>query len=137
MEAAQPVRPSAGRGGLILAAAGTAVLAVLVLVLFGLLLFYVPSAKKTFDQYGMALPWATLTAIRASNWVAEYWWCAAPFFAMAGAGNFALLYLLGRQGRVAPAILLAAEAIFFGALVALTVVSIELPMAKLQQGLAG
>jgi type II secretory pathway component PulF len=137
MESAQPIRPSAGRGGPVLAGVGTAVLAVLVLILFGLLVFYVPGAKKTFDEYGMTLPEITRVAIRASHWVAEYWWCAAPFSAMVGAGNFALLYLLGRRGRVAPAILLAAEAILLGALVTLTVVSIELPMAKLQQGLAG
>jgi type IV pilus assembly protein PilC len=123
-------------GGVGVAVVGTVVLAVLVLALFGMLVFYVPGAKKTFDEFGMTLPWATQTTIRASNWVAEYWLFAAPVVLLALGGNFALLESLGRRGRVVPALLVAAEALWLGTVLTLVAVAILLPMAKLHEGLA-
>lgn len=133
MDRAQPVRPN---GGLVVALVGDAVLAVLVLALFALLAFYVPGAKKTFDEFGMTLPWATQATVRVSHWVCEYWWCAALVLGPVAAGNFVLLYLLGRRGRVLPALVTAGEVLLVGALIALVLVSILLPMAKLHEGLA-
>ena len=73
-----------------LATVGTVVAAVLVLTLFVLYVVRVPSAKKTFDEFGLALPWLTLSVIRVSNWVAEYWWSLAPVLLILGIGHFGL-----------------------------------------------
>ena len=61
--------------------------------LFGLLVLYVsyvPRAKRTFDEFGMTLPWLTQSVIRLSNWVSEYWWTLVPVALILGAIDFAL-----------------------------------------------
>src|SRR5712691_9484306 len=56
---------------------------VVIMVAVGILTFImvaiIPKFKKIFDEFEMKLPWATLTLIRISNWMAEYWW-TIPLF---------------------------------------------------------
>jgi hypothetical protein len=106
------------------------------LTLFGLLVWYVPAAKRTFDEYGLALPLATQSVIRLSNWVAAYWWALGPFLVFGAVGDFVLLRLLGREGRFGPLVWIAGGMLVLGAAAALTVVTIELPMTRLREALA-
>lgn len=48
------------------------------LLLWAVLVLYVPRQKKTFDEYGLMLPALTKTVIQASHWGAMYWFVAAP-----------------------------------------------------------
>lgn len=86
-----PLQPANPTQSLKAAIIGTTIPAVLVFGLFVLNVTYVPSARKTFDEYGMTLPLATQGVISFSNWLSEYWWAAFLLFALAGLGNFALL----------------------------------------------
>ena len=119
-----------------LATVGTVVPAVLVLTLFVLYVVRVPSAKKTFDEFGLTLPWLTLSVIRVSNWVAEYWWSLGPVLLILGIGHFGLTAALGAHHRFAAMLWVVGVALFLAALVGLTVFAIELPMMKLKAGLA-
>src|SRR5437667_853665 len=78
--------------------------AVVIFVAVGILTFImvaiIPKFKKIFDEFGLTLPWATLTLIRISNWMAEYWWTIPMFpiglylmiklIRLSRAGNYAL-----------------------------------------------
>src|SRR3954471_2605003 len=55
------------------------VIFVAVAILTFIMVAIIPKFKKIFDEFGMTLPWATLTLIRISNWMAEYWW-TIPLF---------------------------------------------------------
>jgi type II secretory pathway component PulF len=133
MSTAEQTRRTRGLG---LAVFGALTHAGLALALFGLLVWYVPAAKRTFDEYGLALPLATQSVIRLSNWVAGHWWALGPFLVFGAVGNFVLLRLLGREGRFGPLVWIAGGTLVLGAAVALTVVTIELPMTKLREALA-
>jgi type II secretory pathway component PulF len=122
--------------GFALAALGTLAHAGLVLGLFVLYVVYVPAAKKTFDEFGMTLPWATQVAIRLSNWVAEYWWALVPVLLFLGAGDFGLLAGLSARSRLTAWLWIAGVALALAVLAALTAFAIELPMMKLKEGLA-
>ncbi len=54
----------------LLSAATTAVAAAL--------LFYVPGQKRIFDEFGLQLPTLSRWVIRASSFVAAYWWVLVP-----------------------------------------------------------
>src|SRR6266436_4205507 len=58
------------------------VIFVAVAILTFIMVAIIPKFKKIFDEFGLTLPWATLTLIRISNWMAEYWW-TIPMFPMA------------------------------------------------------
>jgi len=58
------------------------VIFVAVAILTFIMVAIIPKFKKIFDEFGLSLPWATLTLIRISNWMAEYWW-TIPLFPMA------------------------------------------------------
>jgi hypothetical protein len=124
------------RGGFGLAIIGTAVHTGLVLALLVLYASYVPAAKRTFDEFGMTLPWLTLSVIRLSNWIAAYWWALIPVFGLTGIVEFVLLMRLGRRGWILPTIGIALVALWLGVGIVVTLFSIALPMAKLREGLA-
>src|SRR5437763_7909164 len=73
--------------------------AVVVFVAVSILTFImvaiIPKFKKIFDEFGLTLPWATLTLIRVSNWMSEFWW-TIPLFPMS-------LYLLIKLIRLSRA----------------------------------
>lgn len=102
-------------------------------VLFLLLFLYVPTRKKTLDEFGIRVSTLTLTTMRASNYVVAYWWMAAPGGLVIGALDFGLLYIVrnGRAGRVWTVLVALMLAVF--ALV--VVVAMELPMLELREGL--
>src|SRR5438270_2418040 len=73
---------------------------VAVAILTFIMVAIIPKFKKIFDEFGLALPWATQNLIRVSVWMSEYWW-TIPLFPisiylliklvrMSRAGNFAL-----------------------------------------------
>ncbi|MFM8272533.1 MAG: type II secretion system F family protein [Gemmata sp.] len=76
------------------------VIFVAVSILTFIMVAIIPKFKKIFDEFGMTLPWATLTLIRISNWMSEFWWTIPLFpisiyfllklIRLSRAGNFAL-----------------------------------------------
>src|SRR5438270_5662163 len=56
---------------------------VVIMVAVGILTFImvaiIPKFKKIFDDFGLALPWATQMLIKTSMWFADYWW-VIPLF---------------------------------------------------------
>src|SRR5258708_3804856 len=125
MSTTEPLEPGRGFGTAIV---GTIVPAVLVFGLLVINLVAVPSAKKTFDEYGMTLPWGTQNLIRLSNWVCAYWWMLVPPLVLMGAGNFVLLKALGQRGRAFARTWIAGVSLSLLGVIALTLVSIALPM---------
>jgi type IV pilus assembly protein PilC len=71
------------------------VIFVAVAILTFIMVMIIPKFKKIFDEFGLTLPWATQTLIRASTWMSEYWW-TIPLFPMA-------LYLLIKLIRLSRA----------------------------------
>jgi type II secretory pathway component PulF len=133
MSTTEPTAPTRGFG---LAVVGTVIPTVLVFSLFALYTAYVPPAKRTFHEFGMQLPLATQAVIRFSNWIGEYWWATVPFLALAGAGNFALLWQLAPRSRLLAVLWIAGSTLLLVAVLAITIVAIERPLAKLQEALA-
>jgi type IV pilus assembly protein PilC len=127
-----------GSRGFALAVVGTAVHAALALVLFAGYVVFVPRAKRTFDEFGLQLPWLTQTVVRLSNWIAEYWWATLPVFGLLGIADFALIRWLARRGGFsAPAAMwVAAVGLFLVGVGAVTLFAVEHPMMKLKEGLA-
>jgi type II secretory pathway component PulF len=119
-----------------LAVAGTVAHIGLILALFALYAFIVPAAKKMFDEYGMTLPWLTQEVIRLSNWIAAYWWALVPVVFLLAAADFGLLLFLSTRSRLAALVFIACVSLALTATVAATAVAIELPKAKLKEGLA-
>ncbi|HEY1188244.1 MAG TPA: hypothetical protein VGE74_11335 [Gemmata sp.] len=131
MSTEPPARPGAAT-----AIIGPAVHAVLLFGLLGLYVGRVPAAKRTFDEFGMTLPWVTLTVIRLSNWLCEYGWALVPFVVIGCAAEFVITWWFGGANRAAAVLWVVSVAVLLGAFGALTVYSIELPMMKLREGLA-
>ena len=87
-------------GPAVYAFAATAFHAALVLGLLVYMVAYVPVAKRTFDEFGLTLSWSAQSVIRASDWLADYWWLLALPMPLVLAADFAALLLLGgRPGR--------------------------------------
>ena len=55
------------------------VISVAVLILMFIMIAIIPKFKKIFADFGMKLPWATLTLIDISDWFVEYWY-VVPLF---------------------------------------------------------
>jgi|GEM_PF-4148691 len=73
----------------------------LVAILFVLYLMYVPTAKKSFDENDVTLPWITLNVIRISNWFREYWWSVLPVVVSLSITQFMILLKVdNRSNRV-------------------------------------
>jgi type II secretory pathway component PulF len=126
--------------GFDLAWVGTIAHAVLLLGLFVLYVVYVPSAKKTlkktFDEFGLTLHWLTLSVIRLSNWITEYWWALALVLVFVGAADFWMTAELSAHNRFAAVLWVAGVGFALAAVAALTVFAIELSVTKLKEGLA-
>jgi hypothetical protein len=121
---------------LALAALGTLAHAGLVLVLFVLYVSVVPSAKKTFDEFGVQLPWLSLSVIRVSNWVCEYWWMLAPVVLGFGVADFGLLAALSTRSQGVALLGLVFVTLMLTSLIAVTTVALEIPKAKIKEGLS-
>ena len=74
----------------LLSAATTAVAAAL--------LFYVPGQKRIFDEFGLRLPTLSKWVIRASSFVAAYWWVLVPAVLAALCGTLLLCGMLAANG---------------------------------------
>ena len=76
------------------------VIFVAVSILTFIMVAIIPKFKKIFDEFGMTLPWATLTLIKVSVWMTDFWWTLPLFptavyfllklIRLSRAGNFAL-----------------------------------------------
>lgn len=76
------------------------VIFVAVAILTFIMVAIIPKFKKIFDEFGLTLPWATLTLIKVSDWMSQYWWTIPMFpvglylliklIRLSRAGNYAL-----------------------------------------------
>ena len=102
----------------------------------GLLLMYVsyvPAAKRTFDEYGLSLPWTTVTVIKLSMWVSDKWWMLVPVFIVFGVLDFVAIWWFAEFGRFAQIAWVVGIVLVFGVVGTLTTVAIEMPMLKLRE----
>ena len=118
-----------------LAIGGILAHAILVLVLFVLFVSTVPAAKKTFNEYGVALPWVTQSVIRLSNWIADYWFVLAPVVLLAGAADFAVVAVLRARSKRLSMLWVVLVSLVLTSFIAVTTVALELPKATLREGL--
>lgn len=95
----------------------------------------VPGFRRTFDEFGVQLPWATRLVIGVSEWHAAYWYFVEPLKLLVLIGGV----LAGRhlfdttwRGNVFGAVCLFLLA---GALV-FTIAGIALPYSALVEGMA-
>jgi hypothetical protein len=84
----------------------------------------------------LVLFWASQGGVRLSNWICEQWWAVVPLLALAGAGCFALLKVYGHRRWVVPGLWIVSVSLFFSTFIALTLLSISVPMARLREALA-
>lgn len=119
-----------------LAAFGTALHAVLLLILAVIYLVRVPAAKKTFDEFGMTLPLMTSGVIRLSNWLVEYWWTRVPAVGLLGWLDFVVIRGLDRTARLNALAWVVCPVVLFSLVGGVTAFAIELPMTKLTKALA-
>jgi type II secretory pathway component PulF len=64
------------------------------LVWLALVLFYVPRMEYTFRNFGMRLPWLTVTFLPVAHWLHAYWYVLVPFFAACLAADGVITFLL-------------------------------------------
>src|SRR3954471_23971153 len=55
------------------------VIFVAVAILTFIMVAIIPKFKKIFEEFGLALPWATQTLIKVSTWMSDYWWTIPMF----------------------------------------------------------
>ncbi|AMV23035.1 hypothetical protein VT84_01395 [Gemmata sp. SH-PL17] len=122
--------------GLGFAAFGTALHAVLLLILAVMYLVRVPAAKRTFDEFGMTLPWMTWGVIRLSTWLVECWWTLIPAVALLGWLDFVVIRGLSRTARLNAIAWVVCPVVPFSLVGGITAFAIELPMTKLTKALA-
>jgi hypothetical protein len=128
--------PTASAPGRFLPLIGPAMHAALVMGLFVLYVGHVPAVKRTMDEYGVQLPWLTLTVIRISNWLAEYWWATVPPLVVAGVADYVLIRLLARGGRpLLPVLWVAAIGLLLSGVIVVTIYAVEEPLVMLKRGL--
>lgn len=128
-----PARPAPSYG---LAIASVVAHVGLLMAVFALYAFIVPAAKRKFDEFGLVLPWLTITVVRLSNWVAEYWWALVPTIPALGAADFGLTAWLSTHSRRGALAWVLCGSLALGSAVAVTTVAIELPSRKLNEALA-
>lgn len=103
------------------------------LLLWAVLVVFVPMQKKRFDEYNLQLPWLTKTVIQASDWFTSGWYFVTPTLVSA----MCVGVLAGRHLFRRPTVGTAFAGLCLFALVAaltVTVVGLVLPEVKLAEG---
>lgn len=118
------------------ATVGATVHAVLFLTLFVLYVEYVPAAKRTFDEFGLTLPWLTQSVIRLAMWVNDYWWVLVPMALVIGLADLGFLWLLSARGWLTSLLAVLLIALIPLALIGVTTFAVESSKAALREGLA-
>jgi len=121
-----------------LAITGTAIHLGLVSCLFVEFVSYVPGAKRTFDEFGVTLPWLTLVVIRKSNWISEYWWTLVPIVFLFTITQYAVLAFTDKDSnRVGLKVCwIAAIAVLLAAPALATAYAIEAPLLMVREAMA-
>ena len=114
---------------------GTTIHLGLTACLFLVYVIYIPGVKKYFDEYGLVLPQLTLSLIRLSNWLAEYWWTVAPIALLVAIVEYVVLSIAGQKTGFNVSWIVAV-ALVLALLLGATVYAMELPMQKVTEGLA-
>ncbi len=121
-----------------LAVVGTGLHVVLGLALFAGYVYYVPAAKKVFNEFGLTLPWITQSVLRLSSWVAEHQLALVLVIGLLAVIDFLVIWALGRRGMFSlPVLWIVVVALLLFGIGALTTYAIESTMTNLREGLAG
>ena len=107
------------------------------IVLLGMMLYYVPSFVKTFADFDVEVPAMTVWVIAWSSLSVRFWYAILPAIAVLCAGDLAVLYVLYLSPKVVVLRWLWSGLMLLAplALIGLTVLAIQLPMAGLVQQL--
>ncbi len=117
--------------------AGVVIPTVLWTALLGGLVLVVPGYQKTFADFNMALPAATVAVIAVAHWVANYWYVLLISLPFLLAPDVVIVLLLGQLRSRTPSRLWSGLMIALPLLAAaLVVIAIYLPLAKLQEALS-
>src|SRR5262245_57982414 len=105
--------------------------------LFAALVIVVPAEKKTFDEWGVAVPVITMVVLDISMWFVDYWFFMVPAFVVVALVAGLITYLVRHRtdNRVLMAcwtIVLLGTPLVLGAVVAY---SLNLVHVKLAEGL--
>jgi len=114
---------------------GTAVHALLI-ALLTINTLRVPAAKKTFDEFGLTLPWITQTYIQFSLWIGDNIVPVTLAVFLLLFTDFVLTQFLGRCNRSAQLFWMIGIGLLLLVVGIFSVVAIELPIIKLKEGLS-
>jgi type II secretory pathway component PulF len=108
------------------------------LALLVILAVVVPAQRKTFDEYGLKLPYLTQVAIDVGMWFADFWWviipCSLPVLVFVALATWYFCYADNpRWLRTAWMLLIAGMPLV---LTLIVVISLIIPQMKLAQGMA-
>jgi type II secretory pathway component PulF len=108
----------------------------LLIVLLAINVLRVPSAMKTFDEYGLTLPWITQTFIQFSLWISDHWILVSLAVFLLLYTNFVLMRFLGRYNRAGQLSWMVGIGLLLFFLECFSLVAIGMPMIKLKEGLS-
>ncbi len=120
-----------------LAVVGTALHAILGLALFAGYVYYVPAAKKVFDEFGLKLPLVASNVIWLSDWVVEHQRLLVVVIGGCVVADFVVIWAIGRRGLFSlPVLWVLSVALLIVGTGAITTYAIESAMRQLREGLA-
>jgi hypothetical protein len=127
--------PPNARPSLTVTAVWLGLLTILIAAFWYIVLVYVPTQKKTFDEFGLLLPWMSKTAIDISMLLHDGRWVAIPVMLIVILGGVVILRhgLDAAKGGIVYALLMA---LILTASIGFFIASIQIPLRKLLEGLS-
>jgi hypothetical protein len=108
----------------------------LLIALFAVNIWRIPVAKRTFDEFGLTLPWITQTYIHFFLWVSNNFALTTLAVLLLLCSDFFLTHFLGRYNRSAQLRWTIGIGFLLLVLECFSIASIELPMIKLREGIS-
>jgi type II secretory pathway component PulF len=109
------------------------------LVLLAVMIFYVPSRQKIFEDFKYKIPYTTEVILSLSNWLTEFWILFGPFLVFVLLIVDAPVYFLFRLGprtRTASRLWSGLMILLPLAALGITLLALWLPYVKVLEGLS-